>query len=155
MWQLDHKDSWAPKNWYFWTVVLEKTLENPMNCKEIKRVNPKGNQYWIFIGRTDVEAAILWMWSIATPDAKNWLIGKDPDAEKDWRQEETGTTEDEMLRRHHHDSRDMNLSKFQEMVRDREAWHAAVHGVAKGWTWLSDWTATTIPNPAFWFWGRI
>ena len=88
------KESWLPKNWCFWTVVLEKTLESPLDCKEIKLVHPKGNQSWIFIGRTDAkaEAPILW-----PPDAKNWFIGKDPDARKDWRQEEKGTTEDEMV----------------------------------------------------------
>ena len=96
MWELDHKESWVPKNWCFWTVVLEKTLESPLGCKEIKPVNPKGNQCWIFIGRTDVEAPILW-----PPDAKNWLTGKDPDAGKDWRQEEKGTTKDEMVGWHH------------------------------------------------------
>ena len=95
MWELDHKQSWAPKNWCFWN-VLEKTFESPSNCKEIKPVNPKGNQSWIFIGRTDAEAAIFW-----PPDAKNWLIRKDPDAGKDWRQEEKGTTEDVMLGWHH------------------------------------------------------
>ena len=92
------KESWAPKNWCFWTVVLEKTFENPLDRKEIKPVNPKGNQSWIFIGRTfaEAEAPILW-----PPDAKNWLIGKDPDAGKDWRWEEKGTTEDEMVGWHH------------------------------------------------------
>ena len=98
MWEFDYKEGWVPKNWCFWTVVLEKTLESPMDCKEIQSVNPKGNQSWIFIGRTDteVEASILW-----APDAKNWLIGKDPDAGKDWRQEEKGMTEDEMVGWHH------------------------------------------------------
>ena len=98
MWELDYRESWAPKNWCFWTVVLEKTLENPLDCKEIQPVNPKGNQSWIFIGRTDVgaEAPVLW-----PPDVKNWLLGKDPDAGKDWRQEEKGTTEDEMVGWHH------------------------------------------------------
>ena len=98
MWELDHKESWAPKNWCFWTVVLEKTLEIPLDCKEIKPVHPKGNKSWIFIGSTDAEAesAIIW-----PPDAKNWLIGKDPDAGKYWRQEEKGTTEDEMVEWHH------------------------------------------------------
>ena len=92
MWELDHKEGWVPKNWCFWTVVLEKTLESPLDCKEIKPVNPKGNQPWIFIGKTDAEgeAPILW-----PPDAKNWLIGKDPDAGKDWRQEEKGMTSDD------------------------------------------------------------
>ena len=98
MWELDHKESWASKNWCFWTVVLEKTLESPLDFKEIKLVNPKGNQSWIFIGRTDAqtEAPILW-----PPYAKGWLIGKDPDAGKDWGQEEKGTTEDEMVGWHH------------------------------------------------------
>ena len=98
MWELDYKESWVPENWCFWTVVLEKTLENPLDCKEIKPVSPKGNQPWIFIGRTDVEseAPILW-----PPDVKNWLIGKDPHAGKDWRQEEKGMTEDEMVGWHH------------------------------------------------------
>ena len=85
MWELDYKESWAPKNWYFWTVVLDKRLESPLNCKEIQPVNPKGNQYWIFIGRTDAEAEAPIIWP---PDAKNWLIGKDTDAGKDWRWEE-------------------------------------------------------------------
>ena len=89
MWELDCEESWAPKNWCFWTVVLKKTLESPLDCKEIKPVNPKGNQSWIFIGRTDAEAEAPILWP---PDAKNWLIGKDPDAWKVWRQEEKGTT---------------------------------------------------------------
>ena len=96
MWELDYKESWVPKNWCFWTVMLEKTLESPLDRKEIKPVNPKGNQSWIFIGRTDAEAPILW-----PPDAKSWLIGKDPDAGKDWGQEEKETTEDEKVRWHH------------------------------------------------------
>ena len=98
MWELDYKESWALKNWCFWTVVLAKTLESPLDCKEIQPVNPKGNQSWMFIGRTDAEAETPILWS---PDAKNWLIGKDPDAGKDWRQEEMGTTEDEMVGWHH------------------------------------------------------
>ena len=93
MWVLDYKESWVPKNWCFWTVVLEKTLESPLDCKEIKPVHPKGNWSWIFIGRTDAEAETPIHWP---PDAKNWLIRKDPDAGKDWRQEKKGTTEDEM-----------------------------------------------------------
>ena len=98
MWELDCVESWAPKNWCFWTVVLEKTLESPLDCKEIQPVHPKGDQSWIFIGRTDAETPILW-----PPDAKTWLIGKDPDAGKDWRQEEKGTTEDEMVRLNGHE----------------------------------------------------
>ena len=95
MYELGHKESWVPKNWCFWTVVLEKTLESPSDSKEIKPVNPKGNQPWILIGRTDAEAEapILWL-----PDAKNWLIGKDPDAGKDWRPKEKGAAEDELVR---------------------------------------------------------
>ena len=99
MWELDYKESWAMKNRCFWTVVLEKTLESPLDCKEIKPVNPKGNQSWKFIGRTDAEAEAPKLWP---PDAKNWLIWKDPDAWKDWRQEEKGMrTEDEMVGWHH------------------------------------------------------
>ena len=94
----DYKERWAQKNWYFWTMVLEKTLETPLDCKEIQPVHPKGNQSWIVIGRTDVEAETPILWP---PDAKNWLIWKDPDAGKDWRQEERGTTEDEMVEWHH------------------------------------------------------
>ena len=97
-WELDYKESWAPKNWCFWTVVLEKTLESPLDCKEIQPVHPKGDQSWVFIGRTGVEAET----PIFRPsDAKRWLTSKDPDAGKDWGQEEKGTTEDEMVRWHH------------------------------------------------------
>ena len=92
MWELDHKGGWAPKNWYFWTVVLGKTLESPLDCKKIQLVHPKGNQPWLLTGRTDAEAPILW-----PSDGKNWLIGKNPDAGKDWRQEEKGITVDEMF----------------------------------------------------------
>ena len=98
MWESDHKENWEAKNWCFWTVMLEKTLESPLDCKEIKVVNPKGNQSWIYIGRTYAEAKTPIRWP---PDEKNWLIGKNPDAGKDWRQEEKGTTEDEMVEWHH------------------------------------------------------
>ena len=98
MWELDYKESWVRKNWCFWTVVWEKTLESPLDCKEIKAVNSKGNQSWIFIGRIDAEAETPILWQ---PDGKNRLIGKDPDAGKDWRREEKGTTEDEMVGWHH------------------------------------------------------
>ena len=97
MWELDHKEGWVPKNWCFWTLVLEKTLESPLNSKEIKQVNPKGNQPWIFIGRTDAEAEAP---IVRPPDVKNWLTGKDPDDGKDWKQEK-GVTEDEMTGWHH------------------------------------------------------
>ena len=98
MWELDYKESWALKNWCFRTVVLEKTLESPLDCKKIQPVHPKGDQSWVFIGRTDVaaETPILWL-----PAVKSWLIGKDPDAEKDWRREENGMTEDKMVGWHH------------------------------------------------------
>ena len=98
MWDLEYKESWALKNWYFWTVVLEKTLESSLDCKEIQPVHPKGNQSWIFIGRTDAEAETPILWP---PDAKNWLIGKASDAGKNWRREKKGMTEDEMVGWHH------------------------------------------------------
>ena len=98
MGKLDYKESWAPKNWCFWTVVLEKTFESPLDCKEIKPVHPKGDQSWVFIGRTNVEAETPILWP---PDVKNWLIWKYPDAGNDWRQEEKGMTEDEMVGWHH------------------------------------------------------
>ena len=98
MWELDYKESWMPKNWFFWTVVLDKTLESPLDCKEIQPVHPEGDQSWVFIGRTDAETETPVLWP---PDAKNWLIWKDPDAGRDWGQEEKGTTEDEMVGWHH------------------------------------------------------
>ena len=98
MWESDYKESWVPKNWCFLTVVLEKTLESPLDCKEIQPVHTKGDQSWIFIGRTDAEAETPILWP---PDVKIWLTGKDPDAGRDWGQEEKGTTEDEMVGWHH------------------------------------------------------
>ena len=144
MWVLDYKESWVPKNWCFWTVVLEKTLDCPLDCKEIKPVNPKGNQFWIFIGRTDAEAEALILWP---PAAKNWLTGKDPDAGKDWRQEEMGMTEDETVGWHHR-FHGHEFEQAPELVMDREARHAGVHGVAKSWTRLSNWTE--LKNCKYW-----
>ena len=123
-------------------MVLEKTLESPLDGKYIKPVNPKGNQSWIFIGRTDAEAEAPKLWP---PDVKNWLIGKDPDAGEDWKQEK-GKTEMRCLDGIT-DLMVMSLRKFQKLVVDREAWHASVHGVAKSWTRLSDWTEVN----EFWF----
>ena len=125
---------WASKNWCFWTVVLEKTLENPLDSKELKPVNSKGNQSWIFIGRTYAEAETPILWP---PDVKNWLIGKDPHAGKDWRQENKGMAEDEMVGWHHQLNRH-ELSKLRELVMDREAWGAAVHEVTKRHNWATE-----------------
>ena len=110
MWELNYKESWAPKNLCFWTVMLEKTLESPLDCKELQPVHPKGNQSWIFIGRTDAEAEVPILW---LPDEKNWFIGKDPDGGKDRRQEEKGMTEEEMVGWHHR----LNGHEFEQAPR--------------------------------------
>ena len=131
MWELDHKEDWVPKNWCFWTVVLEKTLESPLDFKEIQPVHPKGNQSWVFIGRTNAEAEAP---ILCPPDAKSWLTGKDLMLEKtegrrrewQWMKGLDGTI----------DSTDMSLSKLREMVKDREAWCVAVHRVTKNQTQL-------------------
>ena len=134
MWEFNYKESWVLKNWCFWTVVLEKTIESPLDCKEIKLVHSKGNQSWIFIGRTDAEAETPILWP---PDVKKWLIGKAPDAGKGWRQEEKGMTEDEMVGWHHRLDGHV-FEQLRVLMMDREAWRAAVHVITKSRTQLTD-----------------
>ena len=154
MWDLDHKEGWVPKNGWFWTVVLEKTLESPLDCKEIQPVHPKENDSWIFIGRTDAEdeTPILW-----PPDAKNWFIWKDPDARKIEGRKRRGWLRMRWLAGIT-DSMDMILSKFQELVMDRETWRAVIHGVTKSRTRLRDWTELNSINKKdilYWYWIKI
>ena len=157
MWELDYKESWVLKNWCFWTVVLEKTLESPLDCKEIQPVHPKGNQFWIFIQRTDVEAEtpILWL-----PDAKNWLLGKDLNAEKDWRREEKGMTEDEVVGWHHQ----LNAHEFEQAhgvgggqgsLACCSPWHHKESDMTEGLNWTDHflrihlWYQLSLPQPCY------
>ena len=136
MWEVGRKEGWVLKNWCFQPVVLEKTLEGPLDSKEIKPVNPKDNQSWIIIGRTNAETEGPIRWPL---DGKSWLIGKDLNAGKDWRQEEKWSTEDEMVGWYNW----LNEHGFEQTLgdsEDREAWCAAIYGVAKSQTWLSNWT---------------
>ena len=142
MWELDSKESWAPKNWCFWTVVLEKTLESPLNYKDIKPVNSKGNQSWIFIGRTDAEAEIPILWP---PDGKNWLIWKDPDDGKDWRQEEKGMKEDEMVGWYHRfDGHEIEQAPG---VGDGQGGLACCSPWSHKESFMAEWLNWTGPNP--------
>ena len=144
MWELHYKKRWAPKNWCFWTVVLEKTLDSPVDCKEIKPFYPKGNQSWLFIARTDAEAPIIWL-----PDVKSWLIGKDLDDQRDGGKWRKGQQRMRWLNSITY-SMGTNLSKLQEIVEDRVAWQAAVYGVTKRQTWLSDWKTVICEKLGCW-----
>ena len=141
MWELDHKESWALKNWHFWTVVLEKTLGSPLDCKEIQPVHPKGNWSWIFTGNTDAEAEAPILWP---PDAKNWLTGKDPDAGKDLKARGEGDARRQNGWMASPTQWTFSLSKLWEMVKESEACCAAAHGVTKSQTWLTNWTDKLI-----------
>ena len=143
----DYKESWAPKNWYFWTVVLEKTLESPLDSKEIQLVHPKGNQSWIFIGRIDTEAETPILWP---PGMKNWLIWKDPDAGKDWRWEEKGITEDEMVGWHHQ----LNGHEFEQApgVGDRQRSLASYSPWGRKESDMTEWLNWTDSNYSLLWW---
>ena len=146
MWELDNKKGWMLKNWCLQTMVMEKPLLSPLDCKEIKPVNPKRNQSWIFIGRVSLKLQILW-----PPDAKNWLIGKDHDAGKDWKLEKKGMTEDKMAGWHHR----LNGHEFEQTPWKEQGSLACcsighLKGVTNSWTWLSDWTTTTQQD--MWVW---
>ena len=149
MWELDCEEDWAPKNWCFWTVVLEKTLEGPLDCKEIQPVHSKGDQSWVFFGRTDAGAGTL---ILQPPHAQSWLIGKDSDAGRDWGQEEKGTTEDDMVWWHH------RLDGLQELVMDREAcraWFMGLRRVGHDWMTELNWTNVVMGTSLVVQWLRI
>ena len=151
MWALDYKESWAPKKWCFWTVVLEKTLESLLDCKEIQPVHPKGDQSWIFTERTDVEGETPILSSL---DAKSWLIRKNPDAAKDWRQEVKGMAEDGMVGWHHR----LNGHESEQSPGNGEGQGSLAFcscGITKSWTWLSDWTKTWYFWIYYWYTTRI
>ena len=142
MWELDCEESWAPKNWCFWSVLL-KTLESPLDCKKIQPVHPKGDQSWVFIGRTDVEAETPILWP---PDAKSWLIGKDRDAWKDWRREEKGTTEDEIVGWHHQ----LDGHEFEQTLGDNEGQEPGMLRFTRSQRVGHDW-ATELKVPTLCF----
>ena len=158
MWELDYKESWVLKNSYLWDVVLEKTLESPLDCSEIKLVNPKGNQSWIFTGRTDAEAAALILWP---PDVKNWLTGKDPDAGEDWRQEGNGMTEDEMVGWYHwHDEYEFEqaprVGDGQGSLECCSPWSCKELDMTEWWNWTElNWTELNWTACCLWRWARL